>query len=520
MIRSWSRLTTSFAIACLATSADAADLTLKAIGGATMLNATTLEVTGTPGDQYLVILSLTGGPTTLPLPHQPSQIDVGLELINLSFLVPGFLGTIPAGGTAAIPLFFPYDPVFAALTLHVQALRIVNNTRFDGKSNPWILTPALPLTSRNTANDMFEARAGYAIIEMPDDTFLIFGGGADGTAASYGQRSVDRYEPATQKFTHVGDMLFPRSSHTATRLGNGKILLAGGADDGVGEPTAFAEIYDPATHTSVAVPNMSTARALHTASLLPNGRVLITGGTTSFNSPQDIVTNGLRTTELYNPATNTWSNGPQLAEPKVGHTATTLLDNRILLAGGFSYVTIIFTIPFVSDKAQVYTPNATTGTMGSNITMTGDRFAHGAIRLDDGKVWIIGGAQDVLSNPFDPVATNSIEEFNPATNSFNLVTTMTAARGAPAVTKLPNGDIVIAGGAYGSLSVPTPDATIDILNPQGQLVGFAQMSHPRANFFAVTLCDSTVLLAGGGEYIDPQNPNDPRSYADAEILHP
>lgn len=502
-------------------TAEAGPLKLKSVGGATLAGVTTLEISGTPGDSYLVVLSLSGGPTALPLPHQPNSIDVGFDLLDLSLSIPGFLGTIPAGGTVVLPLPIPGDPILAFLTLHFQALRIVNNVKFDGKSNPWKWTPAAPGTTRLALDTMTVARAGYAVVTQPDVTVLFFGGGNDGLAASYGQTSVDRYDPGTQTFTPVADMLFPRSSHTATPLGNGKILLVGGADDILGEPTNKAELYDPATNSSLALPNLTSPRALHTANLLPDGRVLVAGGTTSFNSPQDIVTNSLRSTEIFNPVTNTWSAGPNMAEPRVGHTATALTDNRILFAGGFSWVQIIVIIPFVSDKAQLYTPNAGLGTFGANTTMaTGDRFAHTAIRLDNGRVWLIGGAQDQASSPFDPVAVNTIAEYDPVSNSFAIGATMTTPRGVAAVTRLGNGHIVIAGGAYGALSVPTPDSTIDVLDQSGVLFGLLNMQHVRANFFATTLCDGTVLLAGGGEYNDPLVPSIVWSWEDAEILHP
>jgi hypothetical protein len=67
-----------------------------------------------------------------------------------------------------------------------------------------------------------------------------------------------------------------RRFHTATRLPNGEVLVAGGYNES-GYLTS-AELYDPATATWIATGSLSGARASHTATLLPNGKVLVAGG--------------------------------------------------------------------------------------------------------------------------------------------------------------------------------------------------------------------------------------------------
>ena len=85
--------------------------------------------------------------------------------------------------------------------------------------------------------------------------------------------------PATQgapiNFVVTGSPATARSSHTATLLPNGKVLVAGGsAPTG---PLACAELYDPASGTWTATGSLGTARYSHTATLLPNGKVLVAG---------------------------------------------------------------------------------------------------------------------------------------------------------------------------------------------------------------------------------------------------
>ena len=71
-------------------------------------------------------------------------------------------------------------------------------------------------------------------------------------------------------------MATARSSHAATLLPNGRVLIVGGSDGD--HALASAELYDPATGTFSSAGSMSKARDGATATLLPDGRVLICGG--------------------------------------------------------------------------------------------------------------------------------------------------------------------------------------------------------------------------------------------------
>ncbi|HXY50328.1 MAG TPA: kelch repeat-containing protein [Terriglobales bacterium] len=71
----------------------------------------------------------------------------------------------------------------------------------------------------------------------------------------------------TGNFLPTASMSAARSSHTATLLGDGKVLLAGGM--GASGDLASAELYDPSTASfSPARSNMTQAREAHRAVLL------------------------------------------------------------------------------------------------------------------------------------------------------------------------------------------------------------------------------------------------------------
>ncbi|HYU99692.1 MAG TPA: kelch repeat-containing protein, partial [Pyrinomonadaceae bacterium] len=86
-------------------------------------------------------------------------------------------------------------------------------------------------------------------------------------------------------------MLVERRGHTATRLSNGSVLIAGGENSsGV---LNECEIYDPTSTTFSVTGNLGAARADHSATLLADGRVLIVGGRGAAGA--------LNTTEIFDP---------------------------------------------------------------------------------------------------------------------------------------------------------------------------------------------------------------------------
>jgi hypothetical protein len=83
----------------------------------------------------------------------------------------------------------------------------------------------------------------------------------------------------------------------ATLLPNGKVLIAGGS--GTTGVLSSTEIYDPATNTFAAsTPKMNQARGGATATLLPNGKVLIAGG---FILAFGFSSSSISSTAIYNP---------------------------------------------------------------------------------------------------------------------------------------------------------------------------------------------------------------------------
>ncbi len=95
--------------------------------------------------------------------------------------------------------------------------------------------------------------------------------------------SVGQGDPSAsarkETLTVTGPMHTARAAHTATLLHDGRVLITGGfAEDNEGRPFASAERYDPDQGVFTKTGSLTTGRQSHTATLLLDGRVVIAGG--------------------------------------------------------------------------------------------------------------------------------------------------------------------------------------------------------------------------------------------------
>jgi hypothetical protein len=133
-----------------------------------------------------------------------------------------------------------------------------------------------------------------------------------------------------------------RADATATLLGDGRVLLAGG-DNPSG--LASAELYDPSTRGWSATGSMTSVHARGVAVLLRTGGVLVAGGA---NAP---------TGDVYSPGTGTWTVTGPLVDPYLQDSAAALLpDGQVLYAGGSRTACGYYCYYEVYADAELYTP--------------------------------------------------------------------------------------------------------------------------------------------------------------------
>jgi hypothetical protein len=263
---------------------------------------------------------------------------------------------------------------------------------------------------------MYYARAGHTETALGNGLILIAGGASN--------PSAELYHPTYNTFTITGDMRYSREGHTATLLGTGQALIAGGTT-----LSSTAELYDPLTGRFSDAGSMHYVRTGHTATRLPTGHVLLAGG-------QD-ASGTLTSAEIYNPATHTFTLTGSMSTARRNHTATMLPNGKVLVAGGSSLAT-----------AELFDPS--TGHFTPTGALRVGRFNHTATMLPSGRVLLVGG----YAATGGPMV--SAELYSVSTGTFTLTGSLTSPHAAHTATLRGDGTVLVVGGFQGWHTNVTP----------------------------------------------------------------
>jgi hypothetical protein len=449
---------------------------------------------GVPLATY-VILSQNIGPTPLSIidARDPRVLRVGTELLGL--LPGGFFGL--NGYFELGPIALPNNPSLIDRALFFQGISFPGTQYLiEHVTSPRAAWFAPPARFRDRRVQFFTPRAFFHAIPIDAGQWIIPGGGAGALLAQIATRTSEIYDPMTDSWSPGPDMTTARSVHTATRLNDGRWLLVAGVDH-LNDPQANAEVFDPVALTFTATPPLANMRMGHSATLLPNGRVLVAGGLSDMNSnvtPLDPIFSALRTTEIYDPVTGTWTNGPSMQLPRAGHAALPLPGGRVLFAGGVGYQLIF---PQIWTQTEIYDPSTNTITPGPS--MRGPRAIFPVTEISPGRFLCAGGIASIsLANPGTP--TNQAEIFDSATNTWTLVGPMTQARGMTGgVFDLGGGRFLHMGGAEGSVLAPVSLASTEVFDmAQNAFTPGPTMVVSRAAFAGFAAPTGQYHLIGGG----------------------
>jgi hypothetical protein len=234
------------------------------------------------------------------------------------------------------------------------------------------------------------------------------------------------------------------------------------------------ETYEPVRLAS----RMHAARVGHTATLLPDGQVLVAGGENDAGCT-------LTSTEIYDPATQTWSLTAPMHVARAGHFAVRLRTGEVLVIGGLSTSAgsqQTSQVPLVTSSAEIYSPS--TGRWQPTKPVPGAFLGGSALLLQVGTVLVVG---------LTSTGIRSTAGFDPHTGAWTLLPAPPLEMVYDMARLLPNGTVLSVattpGSAEAALYVPR----------RGQWISLPPSMHApfRSQATSTLLASGEVLLVGG-----------------------
>jgi hypothetical protein len=252
------------------------------------------------------------------------------------------------------------------------------------------------------------------------------------------------------------------------------------------DQAAPSSAIDPALAGVVeAIGKLRIPRAAHTATRLIDGRVLFAGGCTQSGCEGN---DGALAAEIFDPAVGGFVDGPPMTVPRAGHTATLLPDGTVLLVGGYDGER---RGPLAS--AELFDP--LTNEFMPTGEMAQPRGSHTATALEDGRVLVVGGENGPNQ------LLDSAEIFDPLTGTFTTVAPLPDSRAGHGAVRVGSGEVLVIGGRSVESDVVTGttvlyDPATDHWSPSGEL---HEARHKHA---VVPLSDGSALVIGGSDQND------------------
>lgn len=420
-----------------------------------------------------VIASLVlGGTLLLARPGQPS-IDApsptpGGTLRTSESTRPS-RGPSPSLGALRQPTWTPAGGTITARYLETATLLPDGKVLVAGGRESTTIGPSLasaelydPVSGTSTpTGSMATPRSAHTATLLRDGRVLVVGGYNDWAALV----SAELYDPASGTWSSAGSMTEGHGYHTATLLRDGKVLVAGGRSNNssTGRPLASAELYEPASETWSVTGSLIQAHTFHTATLLPDARVLVAGASyRSFGLARNA------TAELYDPSTGFWSATANMLAARAYQTATLVPGGQVLVAGGTDVVGVgccQATTGQVVASSELYEPAS--GSWSSTGAMTQARGFQSATALPDGTVLVAGGEGgdpglgSGTSTHLNTIGLASAELYDPGTRAWSVTAAMSNPRMLHATTMFADGRVLV----FGGLSNRTAIDSVEIYDP-------------------------------------------------------
>jgi len=197
------------------------------------------------------------------------------------------------------------------------------------------------------AGRLRHARCCHSATALPDGRVLVVAGLIAKPCDEPGERhcfastsDVELWDPKTSRFS-IGPSLpehEDRAAHTATRLHDGRVLLAGGAEHDDPDRRRSDFLWTGGKWQPI---DDKVFRAYHTATLLPDGKVLAVGGWRDMcgcckRLPSRGQGASMDGPKLFDPATAKWSYAGGSEWFRARHGAAGRPDGSVVIVGGES----------------------------------------------------------------------------------------------------------------------------------------------------------------------------------------
>lgn len=241
--------------------------------------------------------------------------------------------------------------------------------------------------------------------------------------------------------------------------------------------------------------SMSHVRCAHTQTTLLNDKVLVAGGANAGSGGATVAT-----AELYDPDVNTWTDtAGTMKVARCEHRAVLLPSGKVLVAGGRSLTsgTLLYSaytdIGPVLASCEVYDPGS--GTWAATGPMSFARFQHELVLLPSGKVLAVGGMgyDPTRAAPSPVPAVRDAEIYDPETGRWSPAGRLLFAHEHAASALMPlRGQLAVFGGT-------STDATelLDLATMSWS-TGPMAVSATRDGGVAVALGTHDLIFAAGG----------------------
>lgn len=360
--------------------------------------------------------------------------------------------------------------------LVVALIALALNTTAFAASGTW-----------SSTGNMRSARDGHTSTLLPNGKVLVAGGTNNGVALA----SAELYSPIAGTWVNTGSMNVARTLGRALLLPSGSVLVVGGCvNDCLSATVKDAEIYNPNSGTFTVTGSMLQARAEFAITLLSNGQVLVAGGCTAYDA------NGCAATtnkaEIYNPSTGVWKATAAMRAARHAMTGTLLASGKVLVAGGATGASDALI------SSEIYDPITRLWTLGAKMMQARSDYA--SVMLASGKVLFIGGEN------INGVSIRNAELYSPSSGTFTATGSMVATREEHTAVLLANGNVLVSGGNKLTLTSSTPLSSAELYNPAtGIWTATGSMSNARSGHTSTVLTNGYVLDCGGSNAVNELN---------------